>query len=56
MRELQAAIARDLNPLFRIHDLVLVEALPRTASNKLMRRELRAGYADGGPAGPEPGR
>jgi acetyl-CoA synthetase len=44
-RELQAIISRDLNPLFRVHDLVLVEALPRTASNKLMRRELRARYA-----------
>ncbi len=40
-------IARELNPLFRIHDLVLVEALPRTASNKLMRRELRARYQRG---------
>ena len=28
----------ELNPLFKIHDLVIVEALPRTASNKLMRR------------------
>lgn len=37
-------IARDLNPLFRIHDLVLVPELPRTASNKLMRRELRSRY------------
>jgi acetyl-CoA synthetase len=41
---MQAAIKRDLNPLFKIHDLVLVEALPRTASNKIMRRELRAQY------------
>ena len=46
-RELQAMISRGLNPLFRIHDLVLVEALPRTASNKLMRRELRASHAGG---------
>jgi acetyl-CoA synthetase len=42
---LQSTIKRDLNPLFKIHDLVLVEALPRTASNKVMRRELRAQYA-----------
>jgi acetyl-CoA synthetase len=41
---MQAAIKRDLNPLFKIHDLVLVPALPRTASNKVMRRELRAQY------------
>ena len=42
---MQSAIKRDLNPLFKIHDLVLVETLPRTASNKVMRRELRARYA-----------
>jgi acetyl-CoA synthetase len=41
---MQSAIKRNLNPLFKIHDLVLVEALPRTASNKVMRRELRARY------------
>jgi acetyl-CoA synthetase len=44
---MQTAIKRDLNPLFKIHDLVLVEALPRTASNKVMRRELRAQHAAG---------
>jgi acetyl-CoA synthetase len=42
---MQNAIKCDLNPLFKIHDLVLVEALPRTASNKVMRRELRARYS-----------
>ena len=31
-----------LNPLFRIHGLIVVDALPRTASNKIMRRVLRA--------------
>jgi acetyl-CoA synthetase len=41
---LQTAIKRDLNPLFKIHDLVLVDALPRTASNKVMRRVLRDQY------------
>ena len=56
--ELQArfrhAIRAHLNPLFRIHDVVLVDALPRTASNKTMRRVLRASYAqttDGQAAG-----
>ena len=48
-QELQArfrhAIREHLNPLFRIHDVVLVDALPRTASNKTMRRVLRASYA-----------
>ncbi len=41
---MQNALKRDLNPLFKIHDLVLVEALPRTASNKVMRRVLRDQY------------
>ncbi|HEX2021593.1 MAG TPA: AMP-binding protein [Candidatus Thermoplasmatota archaeon] len=43
-RELQEVLKRDLNPLYRIHDVVLVESLPRTASNKVMRRELRKTY------------
>ena len=38
---LQLAIREHLNPLFRIHDVVVVDALPRTASNKIMRRILR---------------
>ena len=38
---LQSAIRAHLNPLFRIHDVVVVNALPRTASNKIMRRILR---------------
>jgi len=43
-RELRSNLASELNPLFKIHDLVIVDALPRTASNKLMRRELRQQY------------
>ena len=39
--DLQKAIAQRLNPLFKIRDLVLVDTLPRTASNKVMRRVLR---------------
>ncbi|MYK18709.1 hypothetical protein F4055_11170, partial [Candidatus Poribacteria bacterium] len=38
---LQASLSEHLNPLFRIHDVVIVDALPRTASNKVMRRLLR---------------
>ena len=38
------AIRSRLNPLFKVHDVTLVEALPRTASNKVMRRVLRAQY------------
>jgi acetyl-CoA synthetase len=41
---MQKAIKQELNPLFKIHDLVLVDALPRTASNKVMRRALRDQY------------
>ncbi len=43
-QELSRMLAKELNPLFKLHDLVLVKELPRTASNKLMRRELRAKY------------
>jgi acetyl-CoA synthetase len=41
MTTMQRAIKRNLNPLFKIHELIIVDALPRTASNKVMRRELR---------------
>lgn len=42
---MQNAIKRDLNPLFKIHDVVLIDALPRTSSNKIMRRTLRDWYS-----------
>lgn len=41
---MQQAIRSDLNPLFRIHEVVMTEALPRTASQKVMRRSLRSEY------------
>jgi acetyl-CoA synthetase len=41
---MQQAIRAELNPLFKVHDVVMTEALPRTASNKVMRRALRAEY------------
>jgi acetyl-CoA synthetase len=44
LKTLQTALKQQLNPLFKIHDLVLVEALPRNASNKVMRRVLRDRY------------
>ncbi len=37
----RSAIREQLNPLFRIHDVVIRDSLPRTASNKIMRRLLR---------------
>jgi len=39
---MQEAIRSELNPLFRIEDVIVVGDLPRTASAKIMRRELRA--------------
>ena len=42
---MQQAIREGLNPLFKVHDVVIVDELPRTASNKVMRRTLRAQYA-----------
>jgi acetyl-CoA synthetase len=41
---LQQALKTQLNPLFRISDVVPVGTLPVTASNKIMRRELRQQY------------
>jgi acetyl-CoA synthetase len=40
----QAAIKEKLNPLFKVFDVVLTPALPRTASNKVLRRTLRSSY------------
>jgi acetyl-CoA synthetase len=42
--DLQSEIRQHLNPLFKIHDVVIVDSLPRTASNKVMRRMLRDAY------------
>jgi len=45
LREMmQKSITTQLNPLFKIHDVVLRHSLPRTASNKVMRRLLRDEY------------
>lgn len=38
---MQSAIKTQLNPLFKIHALRIVDKLPRTASNKVMHRTLR---------------
>ena len=37
-------VKKQLNPLFKVYDLVKIEMLPRTASNKVMRRTLRDLY------------
>jgi acetyl-CoA synthetase len=43
-RDLQRRLSTELNPLFRIHDVVVVNELPRTASGKVIRRRLRDQY------------
>jgi acetyl-CoA synthetase len=40
--EMQQRIRARLNPLFKIHEVVSIEELPRTSSHKVMRRRLRA--------------
>ncbi len=42
--EMQNTIKQHLNPLFKIQDVIIIDALPRTASNKVMRRVLRDKY------------
>ena len=45
-KELGSMLAKRINPLFKIHDLVITEKLPRTASSKLMRRKVRTSYVE----------
>jgi len=44
IKTMQQKINQELNPLFKIHDLVFISELPKTSSNKIMRRSLRAEY------------
>lgn len=44
MKTFQQLIKEKLNPLFKVSDVVLRQSLPRTASNKVMRRLLRDEY------------
>ena len=39
--EIQAIVSSELNPLFKIYRVVVVDELPHTASGKLVRRMLR---------------
>lgn len=41
---MQEKINKQLNPLFKIFDVVFIKELPKTASNKIMRRILRKEY------------
>ena len=45
--ELSDAIRTHLNPLFKVHTVIPIEELPRTASNKVIRRQLRDHYLAG---------
>ena len=41
---MKASVKLHLNPLFGISDIVIADSLPRTASNKVMRRLVRDEY------------
>lgn len=41
-KAMNTRLKTELNPLFRVSELRIVDALPRTASGKVMRRKLRA--------------
>lgn len=43
-RSLYTLIKQELNPLFRVTEVIVRSSLPRTASNKVMRRSLRDEY------------
>ncbi len=42
--EMQEAIRSQLNPLFKLTEVIVIDELPRTASAKVMRRSLRDAY------------
>ncbi len=44
-KAMQQRINQHLNPLFKIYEVVFVSELPKTASNKIMRRLLRTQYS-----------
>ena len=48
--QMQEAIRTELNPLFRVHEVIEIPALPRTPSNKVMRRSLRSACRSSGGA------
>jgi acetyl-CoA synthetase len=41
LKQMKAAVKAQLNPLFKVSDCLSISELPRTASNKVMRRKLR---------------
>jgi len=45
--QMQKQLRETLNPLFKVHAVRCIPSLPRTASNKVMRRVLRAQFRHG---------
>lgn len=45
-KDMQQAIKNNLNPLFKIHEVIIADYLPKTSSNKIMRRILREEYEE----------
>lgn len=45
-KEMNQLLKVELNPLFKVSQVEIIEALPRTASNKVMRRKLRERIAE----------
>ena len=44
LTQIQSLIKNEINPLFKVKEIISIDLLPRTASGKVMRRELRALY------------
>ncbi len=44
LKKVQNSVKTKLNPLFKVIDLLKIDNLPRTASNKIKRKELRENY------------
>lgn len=46
LSDIKQIVKNEINPLFKVEDVMLVEKLPRTASGKVMRRVLRLKYQE----------
>lgn len=42
--QIQSLVKNEINPLFKVKEIISIALLPRTASGKVMRRELRVLY------------
>jgi acetyl-CoA synthetase len=41
LKQMNTQIRSELNPLFKVAEVNIIDSMPRTASNKVMRRKLR---------------